>query len=379
MKTYKKLIAVAVLGGFAQMAQADINIGVVASLTGPAAALGSDIKRAVGLMPTSIGNEKINYIVLDDATDPTTAVKNTRKLVSEDKVDAILGPNTNPNAAAMMPVIDEGKTPMIVITPYDPPADKRAWVFRSVQSAGLMVQRIVDDMAENKVKTVGFIGFADGWGELLYKELETSAKAANINIVASERYKRPDTSVTGQVLKLLAAKPDVVFVGASGAPAALPQIELRQRGYTGKIYQSHGVTSKDFLRIGGKNVEGALIPVGPVLVADQLPDAHPSKKVGVGLNTSYEKAHGPDSRSTFAGSTWDAWLLLQNALPAALKVAKPGTVEFRQALRDNLERTKELVGVNGVYNMTPQDHTGLDQRARVLIQVKDGDWKYYKQ
>lgn len=376
MNTCKKLIAIAVLGSLTQMAQADINIGVVASFTGPAAALGSDIKRAVALMPTSIGNEKINYIVLDDATDPTTAVKSTRKLVSEDKVDAVIGPNTNPNAAAMMPVVDEGKTPMIVITPYDPPADKRTWVFRSVQGADLMVQRVVDDMVQHKAKTVGFIGFADSWGDILLKELENSAKPANLKIVATERYKRPDTSVTGQVLKLLAAKPDVIFVGASGAPAALPQIELRNRGYTGKIYQSHGVTSKDFLRIGGKSVEGALIPVGPTLVAEQLPDSMASKKVGVDFNAAYEKMYGADSRSTFAGSTWDAWLLLQNALPAALKAAKPGTPAFRQALRDSLEATKEVVGVNGVYNMAPTDHTGLDLRARVLIEVNNGHWKY---
>ena len=378
MKPILTLLAAATVGLFAQAAHADITIGVVASFTGPAAALGSDIKRAVALMPATIGTEKINYILLDDATDPTTAVKNTRKLVSEDKVDAIIGPNTNPNAAAMTAVIHDGKTPMIVITPYDPPEDKRSWIFQSVQSASLMVQRLVDDMVERNVKTVGFIGFADGWGELLSAELEKSAQAAGIKVVASERYKRPDTSVTGQVLKLVSAKPDVVFVGASGAPAALPQIELRQRGYTGKIYQSHGVTSKDFLRIGGKSVEGALIPVGPTLVAEQLPDSVPSKKVGVSFNAAYEKMYGADSRSTFAGSTWDAWLLLSNAIPAALKIAKPGTEAFRQALRDNLERTKEMVGVNGVYNMTAKDHMGLDQRGRVLVEVKNAHWSYVK-
>lgn len=378
MSNTKKFIAFAIFNAFVHAAHADINIGLVGSFTGPAAALGSDTKRAVALMPTSIGGEKINYIMLDDATDPTTAVKNTRKLVFEDKVDAIIGPNTNPNAAAMTQVVDEGKTPMVVITPYFPSQDKRTWVFQAVQSAGLMVDRVVEDMAERKVKTVGFIGFADSWGDLLNTEIERATKDAQIKIVASERYKRPDTSVTAQVLKLLAAKPDVIFIGASGAPAALPQIELRQRGYTGKIYQSHGVTSKDFLRIGGKSVEGALIPVGPTLVAEQLPDAMASKKVGVAFNSAYEKMYGPDSRSTFAGSTWDAWLLLSNAIPAAIKSAKPGTPEFRQALRDNLERTKDLVGVNGVYNMNANDHNGLDRRGRVLVEVKNSHWTYLK-
>lgn len=378
MTIQRKLIAMAVVAAFAQTAQADINIGVVASVTGPAAALGTDIKRAVALMPASIGNEKVNYIVLDDATDPTIAVRNTRKLISEDKVDAIIGPNTNPNSAAMALVVDENKTPLIIISPYTPPEGKRKWVFQSVQGADLMIQRIVEDMAEHKAKTVGYIGFADSWGDAAYASLLKEAKAANIQVVSNERYQRPDTSVTAQVLKVIAAKPDVVFIGASGAPAALPQAELRQRGYTGKIYQSHGVTSKAFLRVGGKNVEGALIPVGPTLVADQLPDSNVSKKVGVAFNSAYEKMYGADSRSTFAGSTWDALLLLQNAIPKALKVAKPGTEAFRVALRDSLEGTHELVGVNGVYNMSATDHVGLDKRGRVLIQVKDGRWTYVK-
>jgi branched-chain amino acid transport system substrate-binding protein len=378
MKNHKNLIALAIAAACAQAAHADINIGVIASFTGPAAALGGDIKRAVALMPAAIGGEKVNYILLDDATDPTTAVKNTRKLISEDHVDAIIGPNTNPNAAAMTAVVHEAKTPLVVITPYDPPADKQAWVFKSVQTAGLMVQRVVDDMVARKAKTVAFIGFADGWGEILSTSLQSSATAAHISVVANERYKRPDTSVTGQVLKVLAAKPDVIFIGASGAPAALPQIELRQRGFKGLIYQSHGVTSKDFLRIGGKSVEGALIPVGPTLVAEQLPDSMPSKPVGIAFNAAYEKLYGADSRSTFAGSTWDAWLLLGNAIPAALKTAKPGTEAFRQALRDKLESTRELVGVNGVYNMNARDHGGLDQRGRVLIEVKNARWTFVK-
>lgn len=378
MTIKRTLIAMAVVAAFAQAAQADINIGVVTSITGPAATLGTDIKRAVALMPATIGNEKVNYIVLDDATDPTTAVRNTRKLISENKVDAIIGPNTNPNAAGMTSVVDETKTPLVLITPYPPPEDKRRWVFQSTQGAGLMIQRVVEDMAENKVKTVGYIGFADSWGDTVYAALQKEAKEANIQIVSNERYQRPDTSVTAQVLKVMAAKPDVVFIGASSTPAALPQAELRQRSYTGKIYQTHGVTTKDFLRIGGKSVEGALIPVGPTLVADQLPDSMASKKVGVDFNSAYEKMYGADSRSTFAGSTWDAFLLLQNAIPGALKVAKPGTEAFRLALRDGLENTRELVGVNGVYNMSAEDHVGLDKRGRVLIQVKDGRWSYVK-
>jgi len=378
MKTMRKILAIALLGAFMQAAQADINIGVVGSFTGSAATLGADTKRAVALMPTSIAGEKVNYISFDDATDPTAAVMSTRKLMTEFNVDAIIGPNTNPSAAAMVQVADEGKTPIIVTTPYFPPKDKGTWAFQAVQSVGLMVDRIVEDMNERKVKNVGFIGFADSWGDLLTSELQRATQDTNIKLVASERYKRNDTSVTAQVLKLIAAKPDVIFIGASGTPAALPQIELRQRGYTGKIYQSHGASTKEFIQIGGKSVEGTFIPSSPILVAEQLPDNFQSKKVANDFNSVYEKANGPNSRSIFAAGTWDAWLLLSNAVPAALKSAKPGTPEFRQALRDNLEQTKEMVGVHGVYNMSGNDHNGLDRRARVLIEIKDGRWTYVK-
>ena len=237
--------------------------------------LGAETKKAIALMPTMVGGEKINYILLDDGTDPTNAVKNVRKLISEDKVDAILGPNLISTAVAMADVANAEKTPMVSVAPLDVSGDKRGYVFRSEPSADLMVNRIVADMVENGAKRVGFIGFSDSWGELLLKAL-TKASEGKLNIVASERYGRADPSVQAQVLKVMSAKPDVVFVGASGTPAAMPQITLRERGYKGKIYQSHGVTSKEFLRVGGKSVEGALIPVGPVLVAEQLPDSHPA-------------------------------------------------------------------------------------------------------
>ncbi|WP_153131278.1 ABC transporter substrate-binding protein [Dechloromonas hortensis] len=357
---------------------ADINVGVIASLTGPAAALGAETKKAIALFPSTVGGEKVNFILLDDGTDPTSAVKNVRKLISEDKVDAILGPNLISTAVAMADVANAEKTPMVSVAPLDVSGDKRSYVFRSEPSADLMVQRIVSDMLENGAKTVGFIGFSDSWGELLLKALSKAAEG-KLNIVASERYGRADPSVQAQVLKVMAAKPDVVFVGASGTPAAMPQITLRERGYKGRIYQSHGVTSKEFLRVGGKAVEGALIPVGPVLVAEQLPDSHPAKKNGVAFVKELEAKNGPDSRSTFAGASWDAWLLLQNAIVGAQKgKAKAGTPEFRAALRDGIEKTSKLVGTNGVYTMAAADHAGYDASSIVLIKVENNHWKLVK-
>ncbi len=373
-----KILSLCIAALAATPAFADINIGVIASLTGPAAALGAETRKAVAMFPASVGGEKVNYILLDDGTDPTNAVKNARKLISEDKVDAILGPNLISTAVAIADVANGEKTPMVSVAPLDVSGDKRGYIFRSEPSADLMVNRVVADMLENGAKTVGFIGFSDSWGELLLKAL-TKATEGKMQIVASERYGRADPSVQAQVLKVLAAKPDVVFVGASGTPAAMPQITLRERGFKGRIYQSHGVTSKEFLRVGGKNVEGALIPVGPVLVAEQLPDSHPAKKNAVAFVKELEAKNGPDSRSTFAGASWDAWLLAQNGINAALKAkTKPGTPEFRAALRDGIEKSSKLVGTNGVYSMSAADHAGYDAAAIVLIKVENNHWKLVK-
>ncbi|HOI51022.1 MAG TPA: ABC transporter substrate-binding protein [Azonexus sp.] len=377
MKT-NKLIAAVVAAIACVPAVADVNVGVIASLTGPAAALGAETKKAVALFPNTLGGEKVNFILLDDGTDPTNATKNVRKLISEDKVDVILGPNLIVTANAMADVANADKTPMVSVAPLEVAGDKRGYVFRSEPSAELMVNKVVADMLEGGAKTVGFIGFSDSWGELLHKALIKAAEG-KLKIVASERYGRADPSVQAQVLKVMSARPDVVFVGASGTPAAMPQITLRERGFKGKIYQSHGVTNKEFLRVGGKHVEGALIPVGPVLVAEQLPDNYPTKKNAVAFVKDLEARNGPDSRSTFAGATWDAWLLAQNGLQAALKgKAKPGTPEFRAAVRDGIEKSNKLVGTNGVYTMGANDHAGYDASAIVLIKVENNHWKLVK-
>ncbi|WP_042693884.1 ABC transporter substrate-binding protein [Azospirillum sp. B506] len=359
-------------------AAADVTIGVVASLTGPAAALGAETRKAVAMVPSTIGGEKVTLILLDDATDPTSAVKNVRKLIGEDKVDALLGPNLISTAAAMADVATAEMVPMVSVAPLDVSGDRRGYVFRSEPSADLMVQRIVDDMVASGARSVGFIGFSDSWGELLLKALTRTA-AGKLQIVATERYGRADPSVQAQVLKIVAAKPDVVFIGASGTPAAMPQITLRERGYKGRIYQSHGVTSKEFLRVGGKAVEGAVLPVGPVLVAEQLPDSHPTKQAGVAFVRELEAKNGADSRSTFAGASWDAWLLLKTAIAGALEdKVQPGTPAFRTAVRDRIEKTSGLVGTNGVYTITPGDHAGYDPSAIVLVTVKDNQWRLLK-
>jgi len=359
-------------------ARADITIGVSVSATGPAASLGIPEKNTVALLPQTLGGEKVKYIVLDDATDTSTAVKNARKFTGEDKVDAIIGSTVTPGSMAILEVAAETKTPQIAMAPLPPAGDKAPWIFTTPQNFGQMAIAIAAHMAANNVKTIGFIGYADPYGQLWLKAIQGAAEAKGIKIVASESYQRNDTSVTGQALKLIAANPDAILIAGSGTPAVLPQATLIERGYKGKFYQTHGIANRDFLRVGGKNVEGTIFPVGPMLLAEQLPDSQPSKKPALEYIKAYEAAHGANSRSTFGGHAWDAYLLLNHAVPEALKKAKPGTAEFRAALRDALENVKELPGVHGVFNMSAKDHNGFDARAAVMATVENGDWKLLK-
>jgi branched-chain amino acid transport system substrate-binding protein len=253
--------------------------------------------------------------------------------------------------------------------------EKRRWVFKTPQNDALMAAGIAAHMAAHGVKTAAFIGFADAYGEGWWGEFSKAVEARGVKVVASERYNRTDTSVTGQALKIMAARPDAVLVGASGTPAALPQKTLSERGYKGTVYQTHGVTNADFLRVGGKDVEGAVLPAGPVVVAAQLPDDHPCKQPGLEFVKRYEAAYGPGTASSFAAHAWDAGILLQAAIPVALKRAQPGTPAFRAALRDALEGLRDVRGAHGVFDMSPTDHVGLDERARVMVTIRNGAWQ----
>ena len=360
------------------VARAEIRIGVIASLTGPAAVVGIPQKNTVALLPSEIGGQKIEYIVLDDASDPTSAVTNVRKLLAEHKVDALIGPTTTPAALAILDFVAEAKTPLLttvgsssVIQPMD---DKKRWVFKTTQNDDLIATAVLANMTAAGIRSVGFIGFNDPYGENWYKVFAPMAEQAGIRIVASERFNRTDPSVTGQALKLISARPDAVFIAATGGPAVLPQVSLQEKGYKGRIYQTHGVATNDFIRLGGKAVEGTLMAGGPMLVAAELPEGNPIKAVAEGYVKAYEGKYGAGSMLTFGANTFDAGLLLQKAIPQALAKARPGSAEFRAALRDALEQSREVVGAQGIFNMSPQNHNGMDQRARVMMTVKGGKW-----
>ena len=357
----------------ATSSHAQIRIGVDLATTGPAASIGIPSKNVVQMWPREIAGQKIEYIILDDGSTPTGAVLNARKLTSEDKIDALVGPNTTPAAIAVLDVLAESKTPMIalaasssIVLPMDA---RRYWAFKMPQNDSLMATAVTKHMADNGVKTLGFIGFSDGYGESWLTEINRLLDIRGIRMVDVERYNRADTSVTGQVLKLIAANPDAILIAGAGTPSVTPQLALVQRNYKGRIYQTHGIATPEFLKVGGKDVEGTVFPTGPGVVALQLPPGIASKKVATDFVKRYEAIYGPDSATQFASDAWGAWLLLADALPKALKVAQPGTPEFRKALRDALEGTRNLTVPQGVMNMSPADHQGFDQRARVMGKI----------
>jgi branched-chain amino acid transport system substrate-binding protein len=360
-------------------AHAEITVGVSLGTTGPGASLGIPYKNAFQLVPKTLGGEPVRYIVLDDESKPDNAAKNARKFVAEDKVDALMGSTGVPSAAAMTQVAAEAKTPLVALTPMPTLApDRHQWTFVIPQPTELMMSAVAQHMKSKGVKTAGFIGFSDTWGDLVYNAISSLSAANGFAVVTNERYGRADTSVAGQVLKIVAAKPDAVVVGGSGSPAATPQIALVERGFKGPIYHNHGTVNLPFIQTGKAASEGAIAPTGPLIVAEDLPADFPTKAVSLDFVKRYEAMFGAGSRNAFAGYTYDGVLMLDAAVAVAIKKAKPGTPEFRAALRDALEGVKNLVGTHGVYNVTPANHNGQDERSRVLVQVTNGEWRLLK-
>jgi len=356
-------------------ALADITIGVSVPLTGPASGLGIPMSNGVKMWPATIGGEKVKVIILDDATDPTKGVQNARRFVNEDKADVILGSGATPVAIPMADVASESKTVHLTLSPIGLPAGKDPFTFRLPQSNGVMANAMVGHMQKNGVKSVGFIGYTDAYGEQWLQALKPLLDKAGIKLLGEERFARADTSVTAQALKLTAANPDAMVVVASGSGAAMPQLAIIERGYKGKFYQTHAAATKDLMRVGGKAVEGTFVTSGPVVVAEQLPDSHPSKALGVKFNAAYEAQYGAGLRNQFAAHSYDAYLMLDKVVPIALKKGKPGTPEFRAALKEALETTPALAVTHGVLDYSPADHWGFRPDTGVVMKVVNGDWK----
>jgi branched-chain amino acid transport system substrate-binding protein len=359
---------------------ADLTVGFVTSLSGPGASIGIPYEKGIiagYAYSAKIGDTNIKMIRLDDASDPSAATRNARKLVEEEKVDVLMGTSGVPGTVAMAVVAAETKTPMISLTPASqPPSPNGQWMISIPQPPSLMVSVVADRMKKDKVKKAAYIGFSDSWGDLVYNGLMSSVKDNSIDVVTNERYARADTSVAGQVLKIVAANPDAVMGGGSGTPGALPYIALAQRGYKGGIYGTPALINPDFVRVGGQAVEGLIASTGPVIVAEQLPDSNPTKKVSMLFREEYKKANNAETKDAFSAYSFDGWLVFLDAAKRALAKAKPGTPEFHAAFNEAMQTTNEVVGTHGVYTFKPGSYFGVDQRALVIVQLKDGKWTY---
>jgi len=371
----KTALATLLATGIMGTAHADITIGVSLPLTGPTSALGIPIKDAIAMWPTSIAGEKLKVIVLDDATDPTNAGKNARRFVTEDKVDILMGSAATPTANAVAAVASETGTMHITFAPIDVSVSKSPWSYNMPQSTLVMSHALVAHMKKSGVKTLGFLGYTDAYGELFLRDVKAKMAGSNIRIVSEERFARTDTSVTGQALKVTASNPDAILIVASGSGAAMPHKALIERGYKGKIYQTHGAASMALIRVGGKDVEGAYVVSGPGTVAEQLPANHASKKVAMSHVTAWEKLYGANSRNPFAGHAYDASIILEKIVPVALKKAKPGTADFRGALKAALESAGPIPLYHGTVNYTATDHAGYTDDTGVMLKIVDGGWK----
>ncbi len=372
------LAAAASLLASGSIAAADFKVGFITSLSGPVSALGIPYQKgaqaAQAVMPT-IAGRKVQLIVLDDASDPTVAARNARKLVTEDKVDVLIGTSGVPGALAIAAVARETQTPLISPTPLTVPPNDAGWTVTVSQPFPLMVAAVVDKMKAAGVKTVAYIGFSDALGDLAYDSLLKAAEPAGLKVIANERYARADSSVAGQVLKIVAARPDAVFGGGSGTPGALPYLALAERGYKGGLYGNHGMINADFVRVGGAAVDGLSVPSGPVMVADQLPADHPVRKVALDFRKAYQQVHGAPPVDAFSAYSYDALLVFADAAARAVAKAEPGTPQFRAALRDAIAATRELPGTHGVFTFRPGEPYGLDRRSAVVIRLDKGQWK----
>jgi branched-chain amino acid transport system substrate-binding protein len=369
------IAAALALPGLPALAQtSEITIGISISTTGPAAALGIPERNALEFVPKEIAGVPLKIVVLDDGGDPTNATTNARRFVTESKADIIMGSSTTPPTIAVSNVANEAGIPHLGLSPFPITPERAKWSVDMPQPVPIMGKVLYEHMKAHNIKTVGYIGYSDSYGDLWFNDFKNQGVPMGMTLVDEERFARPDTSVAGQVLKLVAANPDAILVGASGTAAALPQTALRERGYKGLIYQTHGAASMDFIRIAGPAAEGVIMASGPVMSPETQPDSALTKKPGLALNTAYEAKYGPNSRSQFAGHSYDSFEVLKRVIPVALKTAKPGTPEFREAIRQAFISEKEIVASQGVYNWTEKDRSGLDDRSRILLTVKDGKY-----
>lgn len=364
-------------------AQAPIRIGFIDALSGPNAALGLPQQRGLQVAHAQwpeVDGHKVIVITEDDGSDPAASEREARKLAHDDHVDVLIGTVGVPNVMAMASIATSSRTPQISPDPTSHPTTDPAtqWTVSIEQPFGLMVGTVVRQMRKDGVKTVAYIGFSDALGDLAYRDLVASAKQAGIKVLDDERYARSDTSVTGQVLRMMSLHPDAVFGGNSGSAAALPFLALRKLGYKGRFYDQHGVINDAFVKVVGEAGNGLVAVSGPGVVAEQLPRDNPVRPVALKFLELYRKRFHADPSGLFESYGYDAYRLFVSAARRA--TGTPGTAAYRASLRQAILSTHGLVQTNGILSFKPGDYYGygsgrVDQHAAVPVRLVDGKWR----
>jgi len=376
MNLLRKLFAVAVfVFASASVADAQIKIGAVLSVTGPASFLGDPEKRTLEIYAAEINKQggingqQLQLVIYDDGGDPNQARTFATRLIEEDKVDALLAGSTTATTMAIIPLAEEAKIPLInfagAVVAADP---KFKWNFKTPHTDLMACEKIFVDLQKRKLTKIAIISGTDAFGKSMRDQCLTVVKKYGIEVVHEETYGPRDSDMTPQLtnIKAKAGVQAVVNTGFGQGPAIVTR-NYRQLGINVPLYQSHGVGSKQFIDLAGPAANGARLPAAALLVADILPASDPQKKVVVAYKTKYEQ-ETKQPVSTFGGHAYDGFMIMVEAMKRA------GGAKDKAKVRDEIEKTKNFIGTGGVVNMSPTDHLGLDLTAFKMLEIKDGNW-----
>ncbi|MGA7975572.1 MAG: ABC transporter substrate-binding protein [Pseudolabrys sp.] len=370
----KLMAAAAALLFASSAAHAEVKIGAVLAVSGPASFLGDPEKKTLETYVADINahggvnGQKIKLTVYDSGGNPNKSKTFATRLIEQDKVDAVIGDSTTGATLAIMPVFEDGHVPLIslagavqIIQPV------RKWVFKTPHTDTMACEKIFEDLKARKLTSIALISGTGGFGKSMNAQCHKVAPQYGIKIVHDETYGPRDTDMTPQLTNIKNAKgvQAVVNPGFGQGPAIVVR-NYRQLGISMPLYESHGVCSKQFIKLAGDAANGVRLPCAALLVADKLPDSDAQKKVVVGYKTEYEKKTGQQV-STFGGHAYDALMILTAAMKRA-----GGTDKAK--VRDEIEKTHGFIGTGGVFNMSPKDHLGLDLSAFRMLEIKGGDW-----
>jgi branched-chain amino acid transport system substrate-binding protein len=382
--TVATAICLFVIGLFVTQAIAEsYKVGAVFSVTGRTSFLGDPEKKTAELVAWQINNaggingKKLELIVYDTEGDATKTNLAVKKLITQDKVCAVIGPSLSGTSMAVVPLAEKYKTPLVSCAAsykitWDDKANKpRKWVFKTPQTDTMAVEAIYTQLKQRNVKNIAIMSVTSGFGKSGHGELVRMAPQYGLNIVADESYGPKDTDMTAQLTKVKGLSPEAIVNWSVGPTQVVVLRNWRDLGMQNiAFYQSHGFGSRKNIELAAGAAEGVYCPLGAVNVAESLPDNHPQKKVTMEYLRFYKGKYN-EPLSSFGGHAWDALHLVAKALQAV------GC--NRAAIRDYLEtQTAGFIGQHGVFNYSPDDHIGLDKTAFLMVEVKDGDWALVK-